>query len=189
MLALGNAMKLPGLRRYLSQSLGFEIERLEVVPQAGRSAGRLRRPPFRRTCCRSASATGWRCRVWTRAGVHTNLLPKEILQDRLISRKKPWAVAAVAALMLGCTISYAYYNMALGAVDPDKWKPAGDRAQQVISQADELKNSFTKAQTDFNATDTIGKNLLGDVEGPRELVGIAQSDQRLFADRSGEQGG
>ena len=28
-LALGNAMKLPGLRKYLSQSLGFEIERVE----------------------------------------------------------------------------------------------------------------------------------------------------------------
>ena len=27
--ALGNAMKLPGLRRYLSQSLGFEVVRLE----------------------------------------------------------------------------------------------------------------------------------------------------------------
>ena len=29
-IALGNAMKLPGLRRYLSQSLGFEVERLEA---------------------------------------------------------------------------------------------------------------------------------------------------------------
>ena len=29
-IALGNAMKLPGLRRYLSQSLGFEIERLDA---------------------------------------------------------------------------------------------------------------------------------------------------------------
>jgi len=28
--ALGNAMKLPGLRRYLSQSLGFEIEKIEA---------------------------------------------------------------------------------------------------------------------------------------------------------------
>jgi type IV pilus assembly protein PilM len=27
--ALGNATKLPGLRRYLSQNLGFEIERLD----------------------------------------------------------------------------------------------------------------------------------------------------------------
>ncbi len=55
--ALGNAMKLPGLRRYLSQSLGYEVEKLEAfrkltgtqVVSAPRSA---------RTCCRSACRTG-----------------------------------------------------------------------------------------------------------------------------------
>ena len=36
----------------------------------------------------------------------TNLLPREILRDRMIRAKKPWAVAAVAILLLGFTIGY-----------------------------------------------------------------------------------
>ena len=78
--ALGNAMKLPGLRRYLSQSLGYEIEKLDVVPRAGRARRSSPRRRSRRTCCRSACATGWRCRGLGKGGVHTNLLPKEIVQ-------------------------------------------------------------------------------------------------------------
>ena len=31
----------------------------------------------------------------------TNLLPREIVTDRLIREKKPWAVAMVAALLVG----------------------------------------------------------------------------------------
>ncbi len=51
--ALGNAMKLPGLRRYLSQSLGYDIEKIESFhslegPQV------VTRRLSRTTCCRSA---------------------------------------------------------------------------------------------------------------------------------------
>ncbi len=59
----------------------------------------------------------WRCRAWGRAAVHTNLLPKEIVQSRLIKRKKPWAVAAAALVLLGCAINYAAHSLALGGVE------------------------------------------------------------------------
>ena len=36
----------------------------------------------------------------------TNLVPKEIVIDRIINRKKPWAVAAATLLALGCLISF-----------------------------------------------------------------------------------
>ena len=33
----------------------------------------------------------------------------EVAQDRMIRSKKPWAVAAAAALLIGCTVSYVQY--------------------------------------------------------------------------------
>ena len=39
----------------------------------------------------------------------TNLLPDEILRDRLVRGKKPWALAAVAALLVGCGVGYTGY--------------------------------------------------------------------------------
>ena len=59
-----------------------------------------------------------------------NLLPKEITLDRLIDRKRPWAVAAAAALLLGCSISFAAYSLALGRVDAYRWQAAETQASQ-----------------------------------------------------------
>ena len=40
------------------------------------------------------------------AQLRTNLLPEEIITTRLVKAKKPWAVAAVALLLLALTINY-----------------------------------------------------------------------------------
>ena len=79
--ALGNAMKLPGLRRYLSQSLGYDIQKIEsyrglVGPQVVAAPDVPGEPVVA-----SASATAWRCKGWERRGIHTNLLPKEIVNE------------------------------------------------------------------------------------------------------------
>ncbi len=66
--AMGNAFKLPGLRRYLAQSLGFEIERVESLPRPGRSRGpghaRLQgQHPFLRRLLRPVPAGPGQCRA------------------------------------------------------------------------------------------------------------------------------
>ena len=91
----------------------------------------------RRTCCASASATGWPCRGWGlgRGTLTTNLLPKEIVKDRFIRSKKPWAVAAAALLLLGCTISYASLSSALGTVAEEQFKSAEGQLAEVASRS------------------------------------------------------
>ena len=75
--ALGNAMKLPGLRRYLSQSLGFEIE--QVDRSAGWSAPEvLATPAFKENLLSFGVCYGLACKALGAGGLHTNLLPKEI---------------------------------------------------------------------------------------------------------------
>ncbi len=163
-LALGNAMKLPGLRRYLSQSLGYEIEKIDsyrglVGPQV------LTAPTFQENVLSFPVCYGLALQGLGKAGVHTNLLPKEITKDRLINRKKPWAVAAAALILLGTTISYAAYSLALNTVDLAVWKQPELQASQLTTDAGDLKSKADQAIDAYKATDQIGQHLVGNVEG------------------------
>ena len=120
--AMGNAFKLPGLRRYLAQSLGFEIERVDsfrglVGPEV------LVTPALKDNILSFGVCYGLCLQALGRAGLRTNLLPKEITRDRLIRRKKPWAVAAAALVMLSCAVSYWAYTVQFSTVTDSKWKP------------------------------------------------------------------
>jgi len=163
-LALGNAMKLPGLRRYLSQSLGFEIEKLETFrrltgPQVTSA------PAFQENILSFAVTYGLALQGLDKGGIHTNLLPKEIVLDRMIKRKKPWAVAAAAALMLGCGISFSAYAMTYGKVEPSQWAQAEQQAAQVSQEAGKFRSEDEAARSKFKETDAIGQRLVGNIEG------------------------
>ena len=74
--ALGNAMKLPGLRRYLSQSLGYDIEKIESFrglegPQVVTS------PTFQENLLSFGVCYGLALQGLGKGAVHTNLLPKK----------------------------------------------------------------------------------------------------------------
>ncbi len=162
--ALGNTMKLPGLRRYLSQNLGYEIERLEtfsglIGPQV------ISAPNFQENSLSFGVCYGLGLQGLGKAGIRTNLLPSEIVQDRLIKRKKPWGAGAAAALLLGCTVSYGAYALSLTQVDKSTWQGAEAQASQVSNQSKQLIEEAAKAQGDFDGIDKIGKNLISNVEG------------------------
>ena len=91
---MGNASKLPGLRRYLAQSLGFEIERVDAFRGLSGS-GVLATPVFKDNILSFGVCYGLCLQGLGSAGLRTNLLPREISMDRLIRRREPWAVAAV----------------------------------------------------------------------------------------------
>jgi len=161
--ALGNAMKLPGLRRYLSQSLGFEVQRLDEFRHlSGHQV--LNAPAFKDNALCFGPAYGLALQGLGKAGLRTNLLPKEIIYDRLIRRKKPWAVAAAAVLMLACTISFAFYSRAYSSVDEEVWKDAETQAQQTVAQSEELDRRKKAAEQEFANVKEVGERLVGNVE-------------------------
>ena len=162
--ALGNAMKLPGLCRYLSQSLDYKIEKPDSYKRLVGSQV-LTAPAFQENLLSFGVCYGLALQGLGKSGVHTNLLPKEIINDRLIRRKKPWAVAAAAMFMLACSVSYAAYSLALSTVNPDTWKPSTSKAQQINSRSGQLSSAFEQAKTEFQVTDQIGQHLVGNVEG------------------------
>jgi len=162
--ALGNATKLPGLRRYLTQSLGFEVDRVDEFRGLTGSQV-LAAPAFKENSLSFAVCYGLVLQGLGKAELKTNLLPKEIVKDRLIRQKKPWAVAAAAVLLLGCAISFATLSSALSGVDAEKWKAAEGMADTTASEASGYCQQTDAAINEFKAIDAIGSNLVANVEG------------------------
>jgi type IV pilus assembly protein PilM len=164
--AMGNAFKLPGLRRYLAQSLGFEIERVEtfrglVGPEV------LATPAFKDNILSFGVCYGLCLQALGRAGLRTNLLPKEITMDRLIRRKKPWAVVAAALVMLACTISFAAHAMQFSTVKDSLWNsrenPLESKAKDVDNQSKTLITDEDAALKKFKETKEHGDHLINNL--------------------------
>ena len=186
--AMGNAFKLPGLRRYLAQSLGFEIERVEafrglVGPEV------LATPAFKDNILSFGVCYGLCLQALGSAGLRTNLLPKEITRDRLIRRKKPWAVAAAAVIMLACTISYAAHSLQVATVKESRWKLDGKSLETEATSADtrskDLIGREQAAWAKYNETKKKGDHLINNLENRRRwLEFLSAVDKCLPADDS-----
>ncbi|MEN6448870.1 MAG: pilus assembly protein PilM, partial [Thermoguttaceae bacterium] len=162
--AVGNAMKLPGLRRYLSQSLGYDIQKIESYRGLVGSQV-LAAPSFQENLLSFGVCYGLALQGLDKAAVHTNLLPREIVKERLIKRKKPWAVAAAAVLLLACCVHFAASSLALNTVDTESWKAAESQAKTLASDFGQLKSQHEEARKEYESTDQIGQHLVNNVEG------------------------
>ena len=164
MVALGNAMKLPGLRRYLAQALGFEVERVEsFVGLTGAEVASV--PAFKENAGAFGVAYGLAVQALGRSALQTNLLPPELVQQRMIRNKKPWAVAAAAVLLLGCTLNFVGHQRVLATVENPTWSDAESKAESVESYSSGLKSKQSAAQSEFSGISDIATSLTGNVEG------------------------
>jgi type IV pilus assembly protein PilM len=163
-IALGNAIKLPGLRRFLEQ--GLEQDVLRVDDFRGLAGPEVKdAPAFKENALGFATCYGLALQALGKGGIQTNLLPGEVVKDRLIREKKPWAVAAAAVLLLGCTISLVSFSRALGTVDEEKFAPSEQKLQSVADKAARFERETSAAKDEFKRIDEIGQNLVSNVEG------------------------
>jgi type IV pilus assembly protein PilM len=182
--AMGNAFKLPGLRRYLAQSLGFEIERVDSF-RGLVGAEVLATPAFKDNILSFGVCYGLCLQGLESGGLRTNLLPKEISMDRLIRRKKPWAVAAAAVVMLACTVSYAAYALQYNAVKESLWSGALAQATQVDGDSKRLQGDYDVAKKKYEETKAKGKRLVNNLQNrSRWLEFLTQLDKCLPVDKS-----
>jgi type IV pilus assembly protein PilM len=163
-LAVGNAMKLPGLRKFLAQGLGLDVDVLDsfrgiVGPEV------VGAPAFQENQLCFPICYGLALQGLGKTSIHTNLIPKEIVTDRIIRSKKPWAVAAAAALLLGCTISYVSYARALATVDLAKFQSAEQKAESVVKEAHSFKQQADEAKAQMDKTAEVGTKVVQNVEG------------------------
>ena len=131
---LGNAAKLPGLRQYLNKQLEIDIAKIsefqnlsgsDVVGQKSFTDNLLSFAPCYGLCLQGLK----------RGQINTNLLPEEIVVERIIRAKKPWVLASVGVLMLGCLLGYFFKGNAWWNVH-EEFKKNGVTWSQAISKVD-----------------------------------------------------
>jgi len=164
MIALGNAMKLPGLQRYLSQNLEQEVTPIEefIHLSAGSTTSQAQ---FKENILSFAVSYGLCLQGAGKSEIRTNLLPEEIVRSRLVRAKKPWAVAGIAALLLGMTFNYFMHVSAWRDTDTDDMKSAETRADAVKRESAKFKNDSSEIHQSFDTIESIGVNLVSNVEG------------------------
>ena len=139
--AMGNAFRLAGLTKFISQNLGVEVLKAESFPSLG-DAEALGAPLFRENVLSFGVVFGLAIQGCGLATIGTSLLPPEILSAKVMRRKRPFFVAAGVAVLgaVGC-FGYdqvtTYRQLAGGASEVTKLKRAVDgltsdnQAQQV----------------------------------------------------------
>jgi type IV pilus assembly protein PilM len=159
-IGLGNGFKLPGLQKFLQQNLnGLDVEKLEEFSKlAGDEVKNA--PQFVENLPSFAVAFGLALQGLGRSQLGTNLLPPEIEQVRIIRRKKPWALAASALLMLGFTALFMGDYKAYSKVVNNDFKEAIDSAKNVVTQGQNYANQYGAAKAAFEAKLKEGKSLV-----------------------------
>ena len=158
-LGLGNGFKLAGLQKFLQQNLQYKVERMTSFNAlVGDSV--LNAPLFKENILSFVVPYGLALQALKTTRIHTTLLPPEIATTRIIRRKKPWAVAAAAALLVGLSLSAFGYSQKLASVDKPEFEAAVAKAGEVKSEADDFTSRYGTKESENNAIKLSGEKLV-----------------------------
>lgn len=160
-IGLGNGFKLAGLQKFLQQNLQYEVERPETFKAVGGDAV-LNSPLFADNLLSFGVAYGLAIQALGQAQIRTSLLPPEITTARKIRRKKPWAIAACAVLMLGYAISTIVNANAYAKPHSDAFATAEKAAKEVTDEVTGYQTAYDAAKTKFESTRSEVNTLIDD---------------------------
>lgn len=159
-LMLGNSVKLPGLAQYLSKNLAMDVDVLDSFTQLS-GAEVVGAAAFKDHISAFGPVYGLCLQALGRGPISTNLVPKEVLKERLIRSKKPWVVAASAALLMGFAGNLLFAGNRWAQVHPEKWETAMAAAASTKSTSDaEISEDLTQ-KSKVELLKTIGSEVSG----------------------------
>ncbi|MCC6493024.1 MAG: type IV pilus assembly protein PilM [Pirellulales bacterium] len=165
-IALGNAMKLPGLQRYLAQNLEQDVRPIEEFNRLtlGSASGNAQ---FKENVLSFGTAYGLCVQALGKSELKTNLLPEEIVRRRMVRAKKPWAVAGVAAVLAGLTINYFTHVSAWTSanVEREDFKGAINFASTTKSSLDSMETERNSIKERAASLKAVQDRLISNVEG------------------------
>jgi len=171
LLALGNAFRLPGLAKFLSQNLGIEVEKIEAFPSLADSEVAAA-PMFRKNVLSFGVAYGLALQGVGVASIATSLLPPEIHSTKVLRKKRPFFIAAGAAV-LGAVFAFAYDQSATYS------ELAG-----VGNEPARLKKQVAKVQNENNAQrarfDEQKDALVGEQRKISRLEGLVETQDYAY---------
>jgi type IV pilus assembly protein PilM len=166
---LGNTVKLPGLVQYLSKHLGYDVIEIDSFNKLGGSTV-VTAPSFKDNVLAFSTCYGLCLQGLGKAKLSTNLLPREILTQRMIRAKKPWAVAGVAAMLLACALNYTFWYNRWWEVNPEreiqgvKWNGAISGAEAIKSESGNWTTQDTAKKADLERMQKIGLEVVGSAD-------------------------
>jgi type IV pilus assembly protein PilM len=159
MIGLGNAFRLPGLQKFLGEKLQLEVRKLQKLERLD-GEGVITSSAYTENVLSFGVAYGLALQGLGAARLHTNLLPQDIQVDRLIRAKKPWAVTAAAALLLGTTVLTLGYHMQHRAVASDPVLKAMKGGEAVKSKADGFDKQVADALKEIEDHKSAVKRII-----------------------------
>ncbi|MFN9626865.1 MAG: pilus assembly protein PilM [Planctomycetota bacterium] len=140
MLVMGNTAKMPGLLQFLNKNLGMDVNLYDKYPKLTGSEV-LGAQQFKENAAAYGVVYGLCLQLLNRGPMRTNLLPRDIVLDRIIRNKKPWAVGALSLLLVGFATHHAMLGQSYRPLRPELWSSA----ESSVSNAEKSsKDEFAK---------------------------------------------
>ena len=164
MVCLGNAVKLPGLQQYLAKNLELKTAPIDRFRKLAGSDV-VSAPSFKENVLSFAACYGLCLQGENKAALQTTLLPREILVSRLIRRKKPWAAASAAVIMLACAILFLFAMLPWWQSHPDHWDGVMRDATNLEKTSRDYKTKDQNLQNQFAYLKGLSQEVIGPAEG------------------------
>jgi type IV pilus assembly protein PilM len=146
MMGLGNAFRLPGLQRFLAEKLQLDVKKLGKMERMTGDAV-VAQQVYTENVLSFAVAYGLALQGLKRSRLITNLLPGEIRIERLVRAKKPWAVSAAAALLLGGGAFLLSYYLEDRPYWDKRVQDAMEKSKSAVSNAKSAQSKFDQTKT------------------------------------------
>ena len=160
LLLTGNTVKMPGLAAYLEKNLGYDVQ---VMDRFNRLTGDnvLSNPKFRDNAPTFAVCYGLCLQGLNNSQMHTSLVPREILTERMIRAKKPWTVAALAVLLLGLSGHYAFTGRSWATTHDDVWSNSVSAVTNMESYKSDHESRDSELDAQLSYLNVMGKEVSG----------------------------
>lgn len=163
-IGVGNGFKLAGLQKFLQQNLQYEVERPDTFKGLAGDAV-LNSPLFADNVLSFAVPYGIALQTLGLTTIRTTLLPPEIKTERIIRRKKPWAVTAAASLLAGLAVATVGNGNAYRVPHAEIFKQAEDANKQAN---DFISGKVSAFNTEKGRLDATRETLNDFVTGRRD---------------------
>jgi type IV pilus assembly protein PilM len=166
---LGNTVKLPGLQPYLAKNLGYDIVNFEQFHRLDENAVGTS-PAYKENQLAFGVCYGLCLQGLHSSKLNTNLIPREIVVERMIRAKKPWIVACVASLLLACSFNFFFHYSTWFSVHKDR-KVDGvsfTDAEAAISSVQSVSQDYQKKDKENldkkKLLERIGDEVVGNAD-------------------------
>jgi type IV pilus assembly protein PilM len=170
LVVLGNAAKLPGLPQYLEKNLDLKVLKPKSFKRLT-GASVTEASAFSDNALSFAVCYGLVLQGLGKSNLRTNLLPREIMRQRLIRRKKPWAAAVAATLLLGCALNYSFLWRGWNSVRDDAsiggmtWGQAKNLVVGTQTTSGGLKTQDEEKKTTLARVIQLGEATVSSADG------------------------